>query len=76
MTLGPPSGGAHFDEVRSEGDFIVTPLRQRMMEDLQIRNYAPTLSGPTFVALPTSPSTLVRHLTNSAQSRFGSINCS
>jgi integrase/recombinase XerD len=26
----------------TKGDFVVTTLRQRMMEDLQIRNYAPT----------------------------------
>src|SRR5580700_1808321 len=28
--------------LRTKGVFVVTALRQRMLEDLQIRNYAPT----------------------------------
>jgi len=28
--------------VTTKGDIVVTPLRQRILEDLQIRNYAPT----------------------------------
>jgi hypothetical protein len=72
-----PSIG-HFLVVRStaKGTLVMTPLRQRMMEDLQIRNYAPLRSKPTSVELPTSPSTLANRRTDSAPSRSGSINCS
>jgi len=49
----------------------VTPLRQRMLEDLQIRPIHPPPSGFICTALPSSPSISVSHRTGSAPSIFG-----
>jgi hypothetical protein len=46
-------------------------MRQRMMEDLQISNYALT----TVRAYIRGVANFAKHRTKPAQSRFGSINC-
>ena len=60
---------------RTKGAFVMTPLRKRMLEDLQIRNYAPG----TVAAYVRGVAAFAKHFGSSPEllgpSRSESINC-